>query len=134
MIRTVAIYGALSARATGDADRSRRYLRVSVDLLAQHPHPSGLNDCLMAVGAFAALDGDMNTAATILAGLTPTSLSVNALAVLLERYQDQVKRAVPPSAWSHAATTWSELDAERVLHDELKPSFDAVTTMTSIDG
>jgi predicted ATPase/DNA-binding SARP family transcriptional activator len=138
LTRTVAIYGALAARATGDADRARHYLRASVELLAHHPHPSGLNDCLMAVGGIAALDGHMTRAATVLAGLTPTSMSVNALAVLLEHYQDQVKKAVPPRMWTHAATTWSELDANCVLNDELNSSATRTATpsrrATAIDG
>jgi predicted ATPase/DNA-binding SARP family transcriptional activator len=122
LIRTVAIYGALAARATGDADRSRRFLRTSADVLAQHGHPSGRNDCLMAVGAFAAIDGDMPRAATILAGLEPTSLSVNALALLLEHYQAHVREAVSPATWTHAATTSSELDVDRIVDDELNAS------------
>jgi predicted ATPase/DNA-binding SARP family transcriptional activator len=122
LIRTVALYGALAARANGEAERSRRFLRASADVLAQHPHPSGRNDCLMAVGGFAAIEGHLTRAATILAGLTPASMSVNALALLLEHYQEQVRNAVAPATWTHAAMTASELDADRIVDDELHAS------------
>jgi predicted ATPase/DNA-binding SARP family transcriptional activator len=133
--RTIALYGALAARAIGDADLARHYLRISVDLLARHPHPSGLNDCLMAVGALTALDGHMTRAATILAGLTPTSMSINALAILLEHHQDQVKRAVSPRVWTRAATTRSGLDPNCLLRDVLNPSTTRITIpQTATDG
>ena len=119
VIRCCNIYAALAVRAAGDADRSRDRLRTALSTLTALPHPSGLNDCLMTVGAFAALDGRLALATTILAGLGPTSMSVNALVVLLEHYQERVECAVPADQWQRAATPRTEPEVRSLIDAEL---------------
>jgi hypothetical protein len=104
-----------AARALGDHERATDHLRHAVDSLTAHPHPCGMNDCVLALGALAALDARHATAASLLAGLSPAMMSANPLAVLLQHYQQLVQHNVSDVDWRNAATAWNEGDARRIL-------------------
>ena len=115
--RLSCIYATLAAQALGDQARATLHLRRAVNSLTAQPHPSGVNDCILALGALAALDGRHTTAAALLAGLNATLVSTNPLAVLLQHYQELVQRNVSAPEWQHAAATWNQADTQRMLYE-----------------
>ena len=115
--RLSCIYASLAAQALGDQARATLHLRRAVNSLTAQPHPSGVNDCILALGALATLDGRHTTAAALLAGLNATLVSTNPLAVLLQHYQELVQRNVSAPEWQHAAATWNQADTQRMLYE-----------------
>jgi hypothetical protein len=115
--RLSCIYATLAAQALGDRARATLHLRRAVDSLTAQPHPCGVNDCILALGAVAALDGRHTEAAGLLAGLDATLVSTNPLAVLLQHYQELVQRKVSAPEWQHAAAIWRQADIRRMLDE-----------------
>ncbi len=115
--RLSSIYAALAAQALGDHQRATLHLRHAVSSLTARPHPSGTNDCILALGALAALDGRHTFATALLAGLSPTSVSTIPLAVVLEHYQQLAQRNVSVPHWQRAAAGWDQADTQRILHE-----------------
>ncbi len=83
--------------------------------------PLVANDCRVAVGGIAFLEGRPRVAADLLAALTTGSASYNTLGVLLRHYQQRTRAALSPSEWERAAHRITTGAAWRLIETELEP-------------
>jgi predicted ATPase/DNA-binding SARP family transcriptional activator/class 3 adenylate cyclase len=118
----VAIYAALAAAEVGEPARARAHLHDAVMGARSLAMPLIGNDCRLAAGAVAYIEGRTATAVSLLAGLSTGSTSYNTLGVLLRHYQDRVRAAVSAEDWdlarANGVVEWSLIQAELGLETE----------------
>ena len=117
----VAIYAGLAAAALGDSTRARIHLRAASERVQAIRMPLALNDCRVAVGAMALLEGRLQSAIELLAPLGTGSTSFNTLGVLLQHYQERARTAVTANDWQRAQAGRDEMDAWSLIEAELGP-------------
>ena len=117
----VSIYAALASAALGDPAGARSHVRAAAQRARALTMPLVANDCRVAVGGIAFLEGRPRVAADLLAALTTGSASYNTLGVLLRHYQQRTRSALSPSEWERAAHRITTGAAWRLIETELEP-------------
>jgi predicted ATPase len=121
--RFASIFAALALGEMGESERAREHLREAVASLPRaHGHPLAHHDIRMAVGALIAIEGRVDLAATLIAGLTDVRMSTNAMAVLLLHYQARVRNEIPNGEWQRYEDASAECDAGRIVDAEINRS------------